>query len=166
MCARRDPGRVDGSLPAVSGLDGRAVADPPAALSPPHYRRLSIVVCTIVYTGSMAKLQSSPTVGGSLILLARLKAGLTQHQLADRLGVSQPTIAAYESGRRQPTLHTLMRMLAAAGFDLELGLAPHEDHDEILESLERLRTPAEQRRWRSYQQELVRSAKERVEHRS
>jgi len=114
----------------------------------------------------MAKLQSSPTVGGSLILLARLKAGLTQHELADRLGVSQPTVAAYESGRRQPTLHTLMRMLGAAGFDLELGLAPHEDHDEVLESLERLRTPAEQKRWRSYQQELVRSARERVEHRS
>jgi transcriptional regulator with XRE-family HTH domain len=114
----------------------------------------------------MAKLQSSPTVAGSLILLARLKAGLTQHELADRLGVSQPTVAAYESGRRQPTLPTLMRMLAGAGFDLELGLAPHERHDEVLESLERLRSPAEQRRWRSYQQELVRSAREHLEHRS
>jgi uncharacterized protein len=110
----------------------------------------------------MPRLQSSPSVAGSLIQLARLKAGLTQRDLADRLEVSQPTIAAYETGRRQPTVPTLMRILSAAGFDLELGLASHDDHDEILQSLERLRTPQEQERWRSYQRELVRTARERL----
>ena len=112
----------------------------------------------------MAKIQTSPTVAGSLILLARLKSGLTQRQLASRLGVSQPTVAAYESGRRQPTLPILMRMLSAAGFDLELGLAPHDDHDDLLESLERLRTPEQQERWRTHQRELVRRARQRLEH--
>jgi transcriptional regulator with XRE-family HTH domain len=98
-----------------------------------------------------------------LILSARLKAGLTQKELADRLGVSQPTVAAYESGRRQPTVPTLMRWLDAAGFDLRMTLVPHEDHDEVLESLERLRSSEDQERWRRYQRERVRAARARLE---
>jgi len=109
------------------------------------------------------RLQSSPTVAGSLILSARIKAGLTQRQLAERLGVSQPTVAAYESGRRQPTVPMLMRFLAAAGFDLRMMLVPHEDHDQVLESLERLRSPEDQERWRQYQRDRVRAARERLE---
>jgi len=107
-------------------------------------------------------LLQSPTVAGSLILSARLKAGLTQRQLADRLGVTQPVVAAYESGRRQPTVQTLMRILSAAGFDLRLSLAPHEDHDEVLESLERERTREEQERWRDFQRGIVQSARQRL----
>jgi len=95
--------------------------------------------------------------------LARLKAALTQQELANRLGVSQSTVAAYESGRRQPTVPTLMRWLAAAGFDLRMALAPHEDHDELLESLERLRSPEEQERWQRHQRERVRASRERLE---
>ena len=109
-----------------------------------------------------ARLQVSPTVAGSLILSARLKAGLTQQELADRLSVSQPTVAAYESGRRQPTVPTLMRWLKAAGFDLRMTLVPHEDHDEVLQSLEGLRSPEDQERWRRYQRERVRAAREQL----
>jgi transcriptional regulator with XRE-family HTH domain len=111
------------------------------------------------------RVQSSPTVAGSLILSARLKAGLTQQDLADRLSVSQPTVAAYESGRRQPTVPTLMRWLKAAGFDLRMTIVPHEDHDEVLESLERLRSPEDQERWRRYQRERIRAARELLEQR-
>src|SRR6202166_5215474 len=92
-------------------------------------------------------LLESPTVAGSLVLAARLKAGLTQRQLADRLGVTQPVVAAYESGRRQPTIPTLMRIVSGAGFDLRMSLAPHDNHDEVLESLERQRPNEEQRAW-------------------
>lgn len=109
------------------------------------------------------KLQTSPSVAGSLILAARLKGGLTQQELANRLGVSQPTVAAYESGRRQPTVPTLMRWLAAAGFDLRMTLAPQDNHDEVLESLERLRSPDDQNRWRRHQRELVQIARDRLE---
>ena len=45
----------------------------------------------------------------------RQAAGLTQAQLATRAGTSQATISAYESGRKQPSLATLSRLLAAAG---------------------------------------------------
>ena len=104
----------------------------------------------------------SPTVAGSLVRLARLKAGLTQRQLADRLGVTQPVVAAYESGRRQPTVPTLMRIVSAAGFDLRLRLAPHDDHDEVLESLERQRPREEQERWSDLQRNIVQSARQRL----
>jgi transcriptional regulator with XRE-family HTH domain len=111
----------------------------------------------------MPKLQSSPTVAGSLLLSARLKAGLTQQEFADRLGISQSAVAAYESGRRQPTIPTLMRWLSATGFDLRMTLVPHEDHDSVLESLERLRSPEEQERWSLYQRRRVQAARERLE---
>ena len=51
----------------------------------------------------------------SAIKRARLQAGLTQHALAARAGTSQATISAYESGRKQPSLDTLDRVLRAAG---------------------------------------------------
>lgn len=46
--------------------------------------------------------------------------------LAEAAGVTQPVISAYEAGRRQPTLPSLLHVLHAAGFDLdnELVRAP------------------------------------------
>jgi len=44
--------------------------------------------------------------------------GFTQVQLAELVGTSQPTIAAYESGRKSPNLRTLERFARAAGLDL------------------------------------------------
>jgi uncharacterized protein len=44
---------------------------------------------------------------------ARVRAGLTQRQLADFSGVRQPNIAAYECGQRQPSADMLQRLLQA-----------------------------------------------------
>jgi transcriptional regulator with XRE-family HTH domain len=41
--------------------------------------------------------------------------GLTQSQLATRVRTSQATISAYESGRKQPSVATLSRLLVAMG---------------------------------------------------
>lgn len=57
-------------------------------------------------------------VAGSLLRSARLRLGLSQTGFATVLGIAQPTLSAYESGRRQPTLPTLLRMLSRAGLDL------------------------------------------------
>jgi transcriptional regulator with XRE-family HTH domain len=46
---------------------------------------------------------------------ARRRAGLTQAELARRGGTSQATISAYERGRKEPSLETLSRLLAASG---------------------------------------------------
>ncbi len=46
---------------------------------------------------------------------ARLRAGLTQADLAARTGTSQATLSAYENGRKDPSVATLSRLLAATG---------------------------------------------------
>jgi predicted nucleotidyltransferase len=47
------------------------------------------------------------------ILEARARAGLPQSQLAERAGVPQPNLSAYQAGRVQPRPETLARILAA-----------------------------------------------------
>lgn len=49
---------------------------------------------------------------------------MTQEELAAAAGTSQPTIAAYESGRKSPTLRTLTRIAGALGFELTVGFLP------------------------------------------
>lgn len=48
----------------------------------------------------------------------RRLAGLTQVRLAELAGTSQATIAAYETGRKSPTLRTLDRLGVAAGLEV------------------------------------------------
>jgi predicted nucleotidyltransferase/DNA-binding XRE family transcriptional regulator len=55
---------------------------------------------------------------------ARRRAGLTQASLAERAGVTQSVISAYESGHRQPALSTLSALVDATGFELDLQLRP------------------------------------------
>jgi transcriptional regulator with XRE-family HTH domain len=55
---------------------------------------------------------------------ARLRAGLTQDQLARAAGTSQATISLYERGRKAPTLETLQRLLRATGTDLTVARSP------------------------------------------
>jgi len=59
-----------------------------------------------------------------LIRDARLRAGLTQVQLAARAGVTQSVISTYENGRREPSLAALQRLIRAAGFEASVDLLP------------------------------------------
>lgn len=63
-------------------------------------------------------------LAGHLVRSARQRATLSQRALADRAGVSQPVIAAYEAGRRQPSLPMLLRLVHATGHRIDLGLRP------------------------------------------
>lgn len=65
-------------------------------------------------------------LAGALLSSARSRAGMTQTELAQAVGVTQTVVSAYERGRRQPTLPTLCRLLAAAGFAPSLELQPLE----------------------------------------
>lgn len=76
------------------------------------------------------------TWAGNLIKLARHDTGLSQRDLARRAGTSQAAIAAYEAGRRSPTLDTLARIVRAAGRDLRIMVVPYEDHDEAMAAYE------------------------------
>jgi ribosome-binding protein aMBF1 (putative translation factor) len=57
------------------------------------------------------------------VIKARIAAGLTQDQLAQLMGTTQPVIARLESGRARPSMSTLLRVAKATGtrprFELE-----------------------------------------------
>jgi transcriptional regulator with XRE-family HTH domain len=61
---------------------------------------------------------------GALVREARLRAGLSQRELARRARTSQSVVARIEGGRTQPGSATLARLLAAAGFELRAELVP------------------------------------------
>jgi uncharacterized protein len=54
----------------------------------------------------------------ALLRDARVHAGLTQADLGQRTGIAQPNISAYESGRRIPTVRTLVALLDACDVEL------------------------------------------------
>jgi transcriptional regulator with XRE-family HTH domain len=85
------------------------------------------------------------SAAGSLIQLARIKSNISQRDLAAKAGTSPAAIASYETGRREPTMPTLLRILRSAGFDLRMHLAPYDSHDEVLEQWIK-RLPAAARR--------------------
>lgn len=71
-------------------------------------------------------------LAGALLRSTRGRAGLSQRAFADLIGIAQPTLSAYEAGRRQPTLPMLLGLLRKAGFDLRLEVVEHDDHDGVL----------------------------------
>lgn len=54
------------------------------------------------------------------LIEARAAAGLTQAQLADRMGTTQSAVARLESGRSQPSTQTLVKVAAATGTRLRI----------------------------------------------
>ena len=54
------------------------------------------------------------------LIRARVEAGLTQEQLAQRMQTSQSAIARLESGRFRPSTKTLERLAAATGTRLKI----------------------------------------------
>jgi uncharacterized protein len=59
---------------------------------------------------------------GALLREARIRAGLSQTELAARAGVAQSVISVYESGQRQPSLRTLAGLIEATGYRIDLRL--------------------------------------------
>ena len=55
---------------------------------------------------------------------ARARAGLSLRELARRAGTSHPTLAAYEAGRKVPSVETFDRILRAAGYAATVELTP------------------------------------------
>ena len=60
--------------------------------------------------------------------------GLTLATVAQQLGVSKPSVWAWEQGRARPTSERLARIAAFYGLG-ETGLASGRDHDVLSEAL-------------------------------
>ena len=58
------------------------------------------------------------------VIDARVTAGLTQEQLAQRMDTTQSVIARLESGRTRPSTQTLERLAAATGTRLRITFEP------------------------------------------
>ena len=63
---------------------------------------------------------------GTLIREARLRAGLSQVELAQRSGKDRAQLARWERDVVQPSFETLRELVRACGFDLETNLVPYE----------------------------------------
>lgn len=55
------------------------------------------------------------------LIMARTEAGLTQEQLASRMGTSQSVIARMESGKSRPSTTTLQKLAIATGTKLRIS---------------------------------------------
>ena len=67
--------------------------------------------------------------GGGLVREARRRVGLTQVELAGRVGTTQSAIARLERGRTEPSLERVGELLSACGLDLNVQLTPADDSD-------------------------------------
>ena len=61
---------------------------------------------------------------------ARIKAHLTQQEAADKIGVHQTAIAAWETGRARPRAAKLMKVCEIYGCTLEELLSPETGTEE------------------------------------
>lgn len=76
---------------------------------------------------------SAESKGGLVIRRARLRAGLTQNELATRLRTSQPLIARWEGGHVEPGFATVIKAVRACGLDLAVSLVEYDhDHDSLI----------------------------------
>ncbi|HTV75081.1 MAG TPA: helix-turn-helix transcriptional regulator [Candidatus Acidoferrales bacterium] len=57
-----------------------------------------------------------------LVILHRTRTGLTQEELAKRMGTSVPAISRLESGFHMPSMKTLQRLAEALGARVKIDL--------------------------------------------
>ncbi len=92
-------------------MAGAPIEDILERLKDPEYARL--------YGEESAKVDFAIT-----LTKARKSLNLTQKDLAEKLGISQPYVAKLEGGEANPTLSTIGRLLAAINLRLVTGTAP------------------------------------------
>jgi transcriptional regulator with XRE-family HTH domain len=76
-----------------------------------------------------------------LIREARLRAGLSQQELAERSGRDRTVIARWEQGAVAPSLESVLDVVRACGFDLPLELVPQDPSRELSRSIRVEATP-------------------------
>jgi transcriptional regulator with XRE-family HTH domain len=62
---------------------------------------------------------------GQMVHDRRVEVGLTQAELAERAGMTEPQLSRLESGGATPTVPLLARIAAALDADLDIAFRPH-----------------------------------------
>ncbi|SNT66029.1 Helix-turn-helix domain-containing protein [Asanoa hainanensis] len=62
---------------------------------------------------------------GQMVHDRRTELGLTQGELAERAGMTQPQLSRLESGGATPTVPLLARLAAALDAELDIAFRPH-----------------------------------------
>ena len=89
------------------------------------------------------RLTLSALGSGRLIREARRLGGLTQADLARRLGTTQSAVSNWERGRDTPRVDTLARILEACGFEADMTFRRLDDVDRLQIRQNLAMTPAE-----------------------
>jgi transcriptional regulator with XRE-family HTH domain len=72
-----------------------------------------------------------------LVYRLRSETGLTQAELAERMGTTQSAIARIEGGGTRPTLDTLEKLATAVGADFVVGVGENLSANRSIAKLER-----------------------------
>jgi transcriptional regulator with XRE-family HTH domain len=75
------------------------------------------------YRTESAALEGEFALSSELVRV-RANAGLTQEQLAHRMGTKQEVVARWEGGKAMPSTRTLARLAEATGTKLHISFAP------------------------------------------
>ncbi len=67
----------------------------------------------------------------------RVEAGLTQAELAERMGTTQSAIARMDGGGARPNLETLEKLATAVGAELVVGVGEHLSENRSIAKLVR-----------------------------
>lgn len=65
--------------------------------------------------------------GGAIIREARRRAALSQRELAQRLGTAQSVVARWERGTTSPSFDTVVGVVRACGYELDVHLVPIDE---------------------------------------
>ena len=84
--------------------------------------------------------------GGLWIRQARLRAKLSQQELARRLETSQSLVARWERGQVEPGFATVMRAVRMCGLDLAVNVVEYDHAHDLLIKENLKRSPTERLR--------------------
>ncbi len=90
-------------------------------------RRANPVIDQAAYDSAYAEATLASELA-EVVYQLRTAAGLTQTELARRMGTTQPGIARVEAGGSTPTLDLLDRVGKALGVELTLSIHGHDIH--------------------------------------
>lgn len=79
-----------------------------------------------------------PIGAGQILTDARMRAGISQRELARKARTSQSVVARIELGETSPSWATLGRLLKAAGFRLSAGLKRIDVDKSLLDDVSRI----------------------------